>query len=160
MPDGIQVQSELLTGARFVFEATNRVQQRPILEITGMSVECPPADNNAVLGSMIGGQCMRQATPTRPKFNVLSLKLVLEANNTELFDWYKMCNNESQGNDWMNERQDATITAYMQDGTPAAEWTVLYAYPVKYAGPEFQSGDETMANETIDIVYEDFLKEL
>lgn len=28
----------------------------------------------------------------------------------------------------------------------------------KYYSPEFRSGDETMANETIEIVYEDFAK--
>ena len=160
MPEfgGIQVANELLTGSRFYFEADGRVQQRAILEITGLTVECPPADNNAVLGSMVGGQSMRQATPTRQKFTVLSLKLVAEANNTELFDWYTACNNEAQQNDWQAERREAAITAYSQDGSPSAEWSVIQAYPVKYSGPEFQSGDETMANEGIDIVYEDFQK--
>ena len=155
---GAQVAAELLTGARFIFEATNRVQARGILEITGMSVECPPADQNAVLGSLQGGQTIRQATPTRAKFNILSLKLVLESQNLELCEWYKACNNEAASNTWDQERQDATITAFAQDGSPAAEWAIYNAYPVKYAGPEFKSGDETMANETIDLVYEDFEK--
>ena len=35
---------------------------------------------------------------------------------------------------------------------------MINAYPFKYVGSEFKSGDETMAQETIDIVYEDFQK--
>ena len=37
-----------------------------------------------------------------------------------------------------------------------SSWEIINAYPVEYAGLEFQSGDETMANETIDIVYKSF----
>ena len=149
--------NELLTDSRFYFEAQDRVSERPILEITGLTIECPPADQNAVLGSAQSGQSMRQATPTRQKFTVLSLKLVAQANDTQLFDWYTECNNEDRSN-WINERKEASITAYTQDGTEAAEWSIIQAYPVKYSGPEFQAGDETMANETIDIVYENFQK--
>ena len=152
---GVQTPNELLTVARFVFAADNRVQDRAILEITGLSVECPPADNNAVLGSALGGQSMRQATPTRQKFQVLSLKLVA-TNNTELFDWYTLCNNESGSQSWQQERQGASVRAFDQEGNEQAEWSILNAYPCKYSGPEFKAGDEAMANETIDIVYEDF----
>ena len=31
-------------------------------------------------------------------------------------------------------------------------------YRCKYSGPEFKAGDETMANEGVDIVYEDFMR--
>lgn len=148
---------ELLTVARFAFAADNRVQERAILEITGLSVECPPANNNSVLGSFVGGQSKRQATPTRNKFNVLSLKLVA-TQDTELFEWYTACNNETATQDWAAERQGASVTAYSQDGTPVAEWSIINAYPCKYSGPEFAAGDETMANEGIDIVYEDFAR--
>lgn len=155
---GATVDRELLVASRFVFAADNRVTDRAILEITGLSIECPPANSNAVMGSKIGGQTTRQATPTRQKFNVLSLKLVLEDSNQELFDWYKECNNEDRSQ-WRNQgRQDATIRAFTQDGSEAGEWSILNAYPVKYAGPEFKAGDETMANESIDIVYENFEK--
>lgn len=155
---GLATPAELLVGSRFYFEAPGKVEQRAILEITGLSVECPPADSNSVMGSYQGGQSMRQATPTRQKFNVLSLKLVAEANNLQLFEWYTECNNESNNVQWQQGRVDAAITAYTQQGDPAAEWNVLLAYPVKYGGPDFKSGDETMANETIEIVYEDFQK--
>ena len=149
--------SELLTVARFSFAADNRVQQRAILEITGLSVECPPANNNAVLGSAVGGQSKRQATPTRQKFNVLSLKLVA-TDDTDLFDWYTACNNESGSQDWQGERQGASVIAYSQIGDRVAEWQIINAYPCKYSGPEFAAGDETMANEGVDIVYEDFAR--
>ena len=37
--EGFQISNELLTGSRFYFEADNRVTERAILEITGLSVE-------------------------------------------------------------------------------------------------------------------------
>ena len=154
---GYNVADELLVDSRFYFEAGNRVSARPILEITGLTIECPPANQNAVLGSTVGGQSMRQATPTRQKFTVLSLKLVAQQNDTQLFDWYTACNNENRST-WQQAREEASITAFTQDGSDAAEWTIVQCYPVKYSGPEFKAGDETMANETIDIVYENFQK--
>jgi phage tail-like protein len=155
---GFQTDSELLAASRFIFEAPGKVEARAILEITGLSIECPPANSNAVMGSLQGGQTRRQATPTRQKFNVLSLKLVLEETNLQLFEWYTQCNNESNNQSWRANRQDASIQGFSQQGAIAAEWSIKLAYPVKYAGPEFKAGDETMANETIDIVYEDFEK--
>lgn len=153
-------EKELLVGSRFYFDAPGKVEQRAILEITGLTVECPPANSNAVLGSYEEGRTMRQATPTRQKFSVLSLKLVAEFGNAQLFEWYTECNNESGNQAWQDARTDSRIVVYTQDGRPAGEWSVLMGYPVKYSGPEFKSSDEVMANETIEIVYEDFQKTL
>lgn len=143
---------ELLTGCRFHFTSQS-VQDRPILEISGLTLECPPAGGNQNFGSMNKGQKMRQATPTNNKYVPVVIKCVA-INNVELFDWYQKCNNDNINADWNNLREEASIWAYDQAGAVKARWDILNCYPCKYGGPEFKSGDENMANELIELVHE------
>lgn len=147
--------AELLTSCKFYFEAPGRVEQIPILEISGMSVECPPAGNNQVFGSGLDGVKLRQATPTTQKFNYISVR-VAATEELDLYEWYKECNlNEAKGSNWANNnRIDSSITAYDQSGVPRARWEITLAYPYKYGGPEFKSGDDQIASELIEIVHE------
>lgn len=146
--------SELLTSCKFFFEASGRVQEKLILEISGLSVECPPAGGNQVFGSGTGGVKLRQATPTTQKFSDIVIKVVA-TDDIELYDWYRECNlNEVGSSQWAGERQLASIYAYDQDGNIKAQWDINNAYPCRYEGPEFQSGDEQMANESVTLVHE------
>lgn len=151
------VADELLTGCRFYFSAQGVVEERPILEISGLSVECPPAGGNSNFGSFTGGQKQRQATPTSQKFQVVVVKLVASS-KLDLFTWYTDCNNESGAQQWDGRRIDSDIWAYNQAGDIQAHWTIKLSYPCKYAGPEFKSDDENMANESIDLVHEGIVR--
>ena len=148
---------ELLTGCRFYFSSPS-VDRRPILEIAGLSVECPPAGGNQNFGSMQFGQKLRQATPTNQKLVPVVVKCVA-TNNNQMFEWYTLCNNDSKAQEWANNREEATIWAYDQRGEIKARWEIVNAYPCKYAGPDFKSGDENMANETIELVHEGIRRE-
>ena len=149
--------AELLTGCRFYFEAQGAVNPRPILEIAGLSVACPPAGGNANFGSYERGQKMRQATPTSQKFEVCVVKLVASS-EIDLFTWYTECNNESGSQQWAARRIDSDIFAYNQNGDIQAHWTIQRSYPCKYSGPEFKSEDENMANESIELVHEGIIR--
>ena len=144
--------NELLTGCRFFF-ASDSITTRPILEISGLSLECPPAGGNQNFGSMLQGQKMRQATPTNNKYVPVIVKCIATDDN-ELFRWYTECNNDSQSQQWTLRREEASIWAYDQAGEAKARWDILNCYPCKYVGPEFKSGDENMANECIELVHE------
>lgn len=155
--ENFAVNDELLTGCRFYFEAQGAVNPRPILEIAGLSVECPPAGGNSNFGSYLSGQKQRQATPTSQKFQVVVVKLIASA-EIDLFTWYTECNNESQSQAWAQRRIDSDIFAYNQQGDIQAHWTIQRSYPCKYAGPEFKSDDENMANESIELVHEGIVR--
>ena len=144
---------ELLTGCRFYFSAQGVVDERPILEISGLSVECPPAGNNSSFGSYEGGQKLRQATPTSQKFELCVVKLIASS-KLDLFTWYTDCNNESKGQQWDQRRTDSDIWAYDQAGAIQAHWQIQRSYPCKYTGPQFKADDENMANEEICLVHE------
>lgn len=148
--------TELLTGCRFYMQA-DPIEERPLLAISGLSVECPPAGGNANFGSHLQGQKMRQATPTSQKFEVVGLKVVASSRK-DLFDWYTACNNEMTGVDWQGSRELVNIYAYDQAGNMQAHWQIQRAYPCKYSGPEFESTDENMANEAVDIVHEGIIR--
>ncbi|MDY6785664.1 MAG: phage tail protein [Cyanobacteriota bacterium] len=144
---------ELLTACRFYFEADG-VTEKQILEVGGLSVESPVAGDGGVLGSGKKGVKLRQATPTSEKFTNVTVKVVATTDK-DLYEWYKNCNtNDGGASDWQSNRKAASVSAYDQAGGIQARWEVVNAYPCKYEGPSFTSGDGNMANETIELVHE------
>jgi phage tail-like protein len=144
---------ELLTACRFYFEADG-VTEKQILEVAGLSVESPVAGDGGVLGSGKKGVKLRQATPTSEKFTNVTVKVVATTDK-DLYEWYKNCNtNDGGASDWQSNRKAASVSAYDQAGSIQARWEVINAYPCKYEGPSFTSGDSNMANETVELVHE------
>lgn len=145
--------AELLTACRFYFEADG-IAEKQILEVGGLSVESPVAASGGVLGSGKGGSRLRQATPTSEKFTNVKVKVVATTDK-DLYEWYKNCNTVDKGaSQWKSNRKAASVTAYDQAGSMQARWEVVNAYPCKYEGPSFTSGDSNMANETLELVHE------
>ena len=79
--------SELLTACKFYFEAQG-IEDKPILEISGLSVESPVAGDGGVLGSSRDGKKLRQATPTNEQFTKVIVKVVA-SDDIALYTWYK-----------------------------------------------------------------------
>ncbi|KYC42243.1 phage tail protein [Scytonema hofmannii PCC 7110] len=145
-------QDELLVSCRFYFEADN-IQDKLILEVSGLSAESPAAGGDTVLGSGKGAKNLRQAAPTQVKFEPVIVKVVATTNK-DLYKWYEDCNkNEGGKSDWKTKRQGASITVYNQAGEPQAKWQLKEAYPTKYEGPQLQAGSNEVANETITLVH-------
>ena len=145
--------AELLTACRFYFEADG-IQEKQILEVSGLSVESPVAGDGGVQGSGKGGQRLRQATPTVEKFTNVTIKLIATTDK-DLYTWYKNCNtNDAGSSQWSSNRKAASVSAFDQGGTRQARWEIKNAYPSKYQGPSFTAGDSNMANETLELVHE------
>jgi phage tail-like protein len=146
-------EAELLTGCRFYFEADG-VSEKQVLEVSGLSVESPPAGDGGVFGSSKGGAKRRQATPTSEKFTHVAVKLVATTDK-DLYEWYKNCNsNDAGSSNWSANRKAASVSAYDQAGSMKARWEIIQAYPCKYEGPTFTAGDSNMANESLELVHE------
>ena len=144
---------ELLTNCKFYFEAES-ISDKLVLEISGLSVECPVAGGNKVQGSGKGGVKLRQATPTYAQGSKVKVKVALTS-DMDLYDWYKMCNDNAGGSsNWQIGRRAASVSAYDQAGSMQARWELVKAYPYKYEGPIFKSEDEELANETIHLVHQ------
>jgi phage tail-like protein len=144
---------ELLVGCRFYFEADG-LTDKMILEVGGLTSECPSAGGDKVLGSTKEAKNLRQAAPTRVKFTPVVVKVVATP-NTDLYKWYEYCNrNEGGQSKWQENRKAASITVYKQDGAMGARWEMQNSYPTKYEGPKVEAGSNDVANETVTLVHE------
>ncbi len=144
---------ELLVSCRFYFEADG-ITDKQILEVSGLKAESPAAGADKVLGSGKGALNLRQAAPTRVKFDKVTVKLVATT-NTDLYKWYEDCNKNDGGkSDWKSNRKAASVTVYDQGGDMKARWELLNAYPDSYEGPKLEASSNDVANETLTLVHE------
>lgn len=146
-------QAEILVNCRFYFEADG-IQEKMILEVSGLSAESPAAGGDKVLGSGKQAINLRQAAPTRVKFTPVVVKTVATT-DTDLYKWYEDCNNNNGGETkWSSKRKAASVTVYDQAGAMKARWEMQNAYPTKYEGPKLEAGSSDVANETLTLVHE------
>jgi phage tail-like protein len=145
--------NELLVSCRFYFQADG-VQDKMILEVSGLTSETPAAGGDKVLGSTKEAKNLRQAAPTRVKFTPVVVKVVATTDK-DLYKWYEDCNKNSGGaSQWTSNRKLASISVYDQSGSEKARWELENAYPTKYEGPKLEAGGTDVANETITLVHE------
>lgn len=52
------------------------------------------------------------------------------------------------------EQKTLTITSLTEDGSPAASWRVINAWPVKYTAPDFNASASEVAIESIELAHE------
>ena len=150
---------EFLTSCRFYFEAEG-LDQMYVLELSGMTAENPAAGGDKVLGSGQKGKNIRQASPTRTKFEQVVVKVVANP-NINLYKWYADCNkNDGGSSDWQGQRKTAGIHMYSQADEELARWELTNAYPTKYEGPKLEAGSNDVANETITLVHEGIIRAL
>ena len=144
---------ELLVGCRFYFEADG-LTDKMILEVSGLTTECPPAGGDKVLGSTKNAKNLRQAAPTRVKFSPVTVKVVATTNK-DLYQWYEDCNkNEGGQSNWQSNRKAASVSVYDQAGAMKARWELQNSYPTKYEGPKLEAGANDTANETLTLTHE------
>lgn len=146
-------QDELLVSCRFYFEADG-LTEKMILEVSGLTTECPAAGGDKVLGSTKNAKNLRQAAPTRVKFSPVTVKVVATT-NVDLYKWYEDCNRNDGGqSSWDSNRKAASVSVYDQSGEMKARWELVNSYPTKYEGPKLEAGANDVANETITLVHE------
>ena len=52
------------------------------------------------------------------------------------------------------EKKTVTLTALDEEGSPAASWRCINAWPVKYTAPDFNATSSEVAIETVEIAHE------
>lgn len=144
---------EVLVGCRFYLEADG-LTDKMILEVSGLSSETPAAGGDKVLGSSKNAMNLRQAAPTRVKFQPVSVKYVATTNK-DFYKWYEDCNkNEGGKSDWNSNRKAMSVTVYDQGGEMKARWEMQNCFPTKYEGPKLEAGGSDVASETITVTHE------
>ena len=148
---------EVLVGCRFYLEADS-LTDKMILEVSGLSSETPAAGGDKVLGSSKNAMNLRQAAPTRVKFQAVTIKYVATTNK-DFYKWYEDCNKNAGGkSDWSQNRRSMSVTVYDQGGDMKARWEMQNCFPTKYEGPKLEAGGSDVASETITVVHEGLVR--
>ena len=90
--------------------------------------------------------------PGRTKVSNVTLKRGFATSN-ELYDWYKDMETKIRTGKKFDKRQ-VTITLYstVEQGKQM-RWTLNEAFPVKWDGPAFKSGEATVAIESLEFAH-------
>lgn len=72
------------------------------------------------------------------------------SSSTDLFDWVK------KAIDGVVERKNGSIIALTRSGDPLARWDFKNAWPCRYEGPNFVSGESETAIEVIELAHDGF----
>ena len=56
------------------------------------------------------------------------------------------------------EKKTVTLTALDEEGSPAASWRCINAWPVKYTAPDFNGTSSEVAIETIELAHEGLIR--
>lgn len=85
--------------------------------------------------------------PGRVEYGNLVLKRGFAKSN-ELFRWFVTVFNRSS-----IERKEITVRLVDQRGAMVMQWHFQKAYPVKWSGPSFKAGDNTIAIESLELAH-------
>ena len=90
--------------------------------------------------------------PGRTKLNNVTLKRGFATSN-ELYDWYLEMDEKLRTGKGI-KRQQVTITLYSTaDRDETMRWALRDAFPVKWVGPAFNSGEAAVAVETLEFAH-------
>lgn len=87
--------------------------------------------------------------PGLRKFNNITLKRGIFANDTEFFRWLSTVNRLSNV-----ERRDLTISLLNDKHEPVMKWNVTRAFPTKVEGPALKATENAVAIESIELAHE------
>jgi phage tail-like protein len=121
-------------------------------EISGLASENEVVEQKAVDGK---GIPYIVKVPGRLKFTDVTLKRGI-TKTKDFWEWRKLVEN----GDIASARKNATITMYDREYSPAAQWELINAWPVKVSGPQFQSDGNAFGMEEMTITFENYARKL
>ncbi|MFL7791307.1 MAG: phage tail protein [Anaerolineae bacterium] len=89
--------------------------------------------------------------PGRIKYSNIVLKHGV-TDSSALWDWYKQGLREGR----VKQVENISILLFDSTGKRVKRWNIKDAYPVKWAGPDFNAGNSQVAIETLEIAHHGF----
>lgn len=91
--------------------------------------------------------------PGRLKWGEITLERGI-TDNMDLWNWRKTVVEGGVA----TARTNGSLILNTMDGTPAAQWDFVNAWPSKVEGPSFKTDDNNIGIETVTLVYESFIR--
>lgn len=120
------------------------IQVGDIQSVSGLNIDIEEVESKEIRpnGKMIG-----RFRPGTVKYGELTLKRVFTGDKT-LYEWHKAM---AEGK---KEYQDGSVVLYNLDGTEAARWNLMKAWPSKWAVSDLDASTDDVVTEDITIQME------
>lgn len=86
--------------------------------------------------------------PSRIKYSNITLKRGISDQDETLWDWFQKGLYDAKV-----DRKNVSVLLFSPDRTKAKRWNLENAYPVKWGGPDFNTGGQAVAIETLEFVH-------
>lgn len=141
------IKGDPLVSCYFEVDFGSHLKNVRFTEVSGLSAEIAIVEHKVVTQK---GQEVIRKVPGRAKWGEITLKRGITG-EMDVYEWrQKVVEGKVD-----QARTNGTIKMLQMDGTQAAEWNVIAAWPSKINGPTFKSDGDEVAVEEITIVYED-----
>jgi phage tail-like protein len=149
MPVGDRSSTDVLQTQHFVFDAPGK--------LNGFFIKCSGlSSENAVVEEKRMSDGFKELTmkqPGRLSWGELKLERGI-TNNMDMWAWRKEVLEGGVG----AARTNCSLMLYTMDGTLAAQWDIVNAWPSKVEGPSFKADDDAIGIESVTLVFESFIR--
>lgn len=150
MPVGSRTSVDVLQTQYFMFEAAGKM--------TGFFTKCSglSSENSVIEEKRMadGFKEIIHKQPGRLKWGELKLERGI-TDNMDMWAWRK----EVTTGKVATARTNCSLILFTHDGTEAARWNIVNAWPSKVEGPSFKSDDDKVGIESVTLVFETFIRE-
>ena len=146
---------EYLTVSRFYLEINNNTRLL-ISKASGLSITIDPASEGKPIGVRKGLVTETQTTPATVSYQNITLEFVTAVDNDILLQWYVDCHPEALGGGGrptMQQRYQASLVFFKQNGSEGARWNIRDAIPAKYKTTQVKADSADIFKETIEIAH-------
>jgi phage tail-like protein len=147
MPVDSRSSIDVLQTQHFVFDAAGK--------LTGYFIKCNGlSSENAVIEEKRMADGMKEIVfkqPGRLSWGELTLERGI-TDNMDAWTWRKEVLEGGVG----AARTNCSLILFTMDGSPAAQWDIVNAWPKKVDGPSFKSDDDSIGIESMTLVFESF----
>jgi phage tail-like protein len=134
--------SDLYTSGRF-YIFIDKAPKAVFISLSGLQVE-----TDVMEYAEGGNNGFVHQLPGRTRVGRITLKRGVSRSD-ELFKWYT---DIAYGKKF--ERKNVSVVMYNEAGEELRRWNFVNAYPVRWVGPDFESGSTATAIETLELAHD------
>jgi phage tail-like protein len=147
---------EILACSKYYFQLDG-LEDLIVKKVSGISTTLQTAGDKKSFGVTKGGKSAIQATVTGITNGKVTVEYVATVGDDRLVKWYSDSHSEpiaGGGTVTKGVRKTGSAILYNQGGEEAARWDLKGIMPSSYKSSKLAAGEEGLATETVEFVYE------
>jgi phage tail-like protein len=151
-------QGEVLATSKFYLEFDG-ITELISKKVSGLSIKLEAAGDMKSYGVRKDATSFMQATVSGVTSGTISVEFVATVEDHSMHDWYRASHSiggamAGKGSPEGGARKNASLTAYNQEGSPAARWNFTGVFPKSYKTSKMEPGGTELFTEKVEFVYE------